>query len=240
MERWKNGIMSMNRCSMSFAIWSLFVSVGVFDSHAAVVIHDNRDGTFEWTPTVYLGDSNPIYGTFLDIRKPPSQSGEAGAGTIHKWFSYGHTGSSPGIWQMRGENGAEITQTTDWKDLYWNGSWHSSKPLREYQVEEPVSADDQWSTWAKYYYSLPHSFGMEGGLPWIADLAYFGVRIKNANNTYTYGWVLFEDWSKPLMWAYETTPNTPIQIPIPTPGALGFGLACTVWAGRRRRVRDTV
>ncbi len=228
--------MSLNRSSINSLISMLGVTVLVYSSKAAVVIHDNRDGTFEWTPTVYLGDSNPIYGTFLDIRKPPSQSGETGAGTIHKWFSYGHTGSSPGIWDIRGVQGAETTHANEWKDQFWNGSWHSTVPIREYQSNVSVSADGKWFTWAGYYYSLPHSFGMEGGLPWIADLAYFGVRIKNANNTYNYGWVLFEDWSKPLMWAYETTPNTPIQIPIPTPGAAGLVLIGTAWTCRRRRV----
>ncbi|HLO39472.1 MAG TPA: hypothetical protein VK176_00505 [Phycisphaerales bacterium] len=99
-------------------------------------------------------------------------------------------------------------------------------PIREYQSSEFVSGDGKWFTWAGYYYSLPFSFGMTGGLPWIDDLTYFGVRIKNADNTYTYGWVLFEDYSKPLMWAYETTPNTPIQIPVPAPASLGVMLGC--------------
>lgn len=217
------------------SIASLLTAACTSQVHAAVVIHDNRDGTFQWTPTVYLGDGNPQYGTFLDIRQSPNQSGEKKPGTLQQWFSYGFTGSSPGIWLVRGEDGAEITQTDDWEVYHWDERWRWQMPLREYQGGESITADQKWFSYAAYYYSLPFDFGMEGGLPWIADLAYFGVRIKNANNTYNYGWVLFEDWSKPLMWAYETTPNTPIQIPVPAPSAAGLVLLGTAWTCRRRR-----
>ncbi|HLO39473.1 MAG TPA: hypothetical protein VK176_00510 [Phycisphaerales bacterium] len=228
--------MNTNRSSTALVICILTLLVATErHSHASVVIHDNRDGTFQWTPTVYLGDGNPIYGNFLDIRQSPEQSGEQKAGTLQQWFSYGFTGSSPGIWLMQGEQGTEIADAESGKDVYWNGSNHWTVPMREYEWGQSVQSHDNWASYAVYYYSLPFSFGMTGGLPWIDDLTYFGVRIKNVDNTYTYGWVLFEDWSKPLMWAYETTPNTPIQIPIPAPNALGLMLAGTTLTLRRKR-----
>ncbi|GMV24792.1 MAG: hypothetical protein AMXMBFR58_08230 [Phycisphaerae bacterium] len=205
-------------------------------ARAEVVVHDNRDGTFQWTRTVYLGDGNPMYGAYLDIRQSPLQSGDAGSGKLLNWFSYGYTGSSPGLFLLVGESGAEVAWHDGFKEYTWNGETVSTIPLREYEDTEFVASNSTWDHWGMHFWALPFSFDFAGGTPLIEPLAYLGVRIKTGVNSYNYGWILFEDWTNPIMWAYETTPNTPIQISVPTPGpfTLASAASCVVLAGRRR------
>ncbi|MCC6426205.1 MAG: hypothetical protein IT435_05235 [Phycisphaerales bacterium] len=205
----------------------------VTPAQAAVVIHDNRDGTFKWDRTIYLGDGNPLYGTYLDIRKPPSQNGEAASGTLLNWFSFGYTGSSPGLYDIRGEGGPELAWNEEFITYILDGETRSTIPLNEFASGELVDSTYDWRVYGLHYVTLPFSFDMNGGAPLIAPLAYLGVRIKTGPTSYNYGWILYENWTNPLMWAYETTPNTPIQIPIPAPATLApmFTLLCL----RRRR-----
>ncbi|MCC6428534.1 MAG: hypothetical protein IT435_17160 [Phycisphaerales bacterium] len=205
-------------------------------ARAAVVTHDNRDGTFKWTRTLHLVGEDPIYGTYLDIRLPPTQNGERLAGTLGSWLSPGITGSSPGIFQLVGESNASVSLYDGYKTYEWNGDTITTVPIMEYQPGAFVVSSDKWNQLGMHYFALPFTYEMDGGTPLIAPLAYLGVRIKTGPSSYNYRWILFEDWTNPLMWAYETTPNTPIQIPIPAPAAwlMFAGLAHAAIRHRRR------
>jgi hypothetical protein len=69
-------------------------------ARAEVIIHDNTDGTFQWTRTIKFPGEEPTYGTYLDIRLSPTQSGERLPGTIGNWFEWGPTGSTPSIFSL--------------------------------------------------------------------------------------------------------------------------------------------
>ncbi|MCC6425812.1 MAG: hypothetical protein IT435_03220 [Phycisphaerales bacterium] len=211
---------------------AILLSAGA--ARAEVVVSDNRDGTFQWTRTIYLGDGNPLYGTYLDIRQSPLQTGDAGPGKLLNWFSYGFTGSSPGNFELIGDPGTELAWNEDFKTYFWNGGPLTTIPLNEFAPGEFVDSSYTWKRYGLHYLALPFSFEMNGGTPLIAPLAYLGVRIKTGPASYNYGWILYENWTNPLMWAYETTPNTPIQIPIPTPGALAVGITGIIVLRRRR------
>ncbi len=204
-------------------------------AHAAVVIHDNRDGAFQWTRTLYFGDGNPQYGTYLDIRQSPQQSGEHTPGSFLNWFSFGFTGSSPGIFSIESRDGGEIAFNEEPKHYTWNGGPITTTPVNEFLPGEQVDQEFRWEAWGMHFFALPFSVSMDGGTPLIEPLAFLGVRIKNGPNSYNYGWILYENWTNPLMWGYETTPNTPIQIPVPAPGAAMVMVGVPVVAARRGR-----
>ncbi len=203
--------------------------------HAAVVIHDNRDGAFQWTRTLYFGDGNPQYGTYLDIRQSPQQSGESTPGSFLNWFSFGFTGSSPGLYSIESRDGGEIAWNETFVTYQLDGETRSTIPVNEFSQGELVDPARDWRAYGLHYVSLPFSMDMRGGAPLISDLAFLGVRIRNGPNSYNYGWILYENWTNPLMWGYETTPNTPIQIPVPAPGAAMVMVGLPLVAARRGR-----
>ncbi len=218
--------------SIAFAV-SLGLMAG--GASAAVVTYDNHDGTFQWTRTIKLLSGDPQYGTFLDIRKPPTQSGERLPGTLGSWYRLNFTTSSPGEFTIEGVSAAAIAQADVPKLYEWNGEVFSYKAAREYGPKEAVDGDDAWRFTVSHYWSLPFDFGFEGGTPLIAPSSYLGVRIETSANVYNYGWILFENWTDPVAWAYETVPNTPIAIPVPGPGSAVTLLSTITIVGSRRR-----
>ncbi len=218
--------------SLAFAV-SLGLMAG--GASAAVVTYDNHDGTFQWTRTIKLLGGDPLYGTYLDIRKPPTQSGERLPGTFGSWFRLNSSTSEPGSFDIVGDATTEMAQSDVPKLYEWKDELFLFKAAREYGPNETVDGDDTWRLSVPHYWSLPFNFGFEGGTPLIAPLTYLGVRIKSAANTYNYGWILFENWSDPVAWAYETTPNTPIQIPVPAPASAVFVMATLAASATPRR-----
>ncbi|MCC6428041.1 MAG: hypothetical protein IT435_14625 [Phycisphaerales bacterium] len=186
---------------------------------AAVVMHDNSEQTFKWTRGLFSGE--PVYdGTFLDITKPASeQSGERRPGTIGRWYYPNQSSSYWALSFLWGESGAEIARTTDWVWIDWQDLILKVKPARDYAPGEFVTSSDNWIYQTDYYWHLPFDEKYETGSPGIGEPAYLGVRVKMADNQWHYGWIYFTDYQWPLAWAYETEPNTPIQVPIPAPSA---------------------
>lgn len=140
---------------------------------------------------------------------------------------------------MRGEPDAQVARTSDLTILDWNGghSNFAAYTLREYQPGEAVSTEARWEVNAPYFIHLPNSSDLSQGTPAISEHAYVGVRTKLAGQWH-YGWILFTEYKWPAMWAYETEPNTPIDIPVPAPHAaagLMFLAAAGVLAPRRSR-----
>jgi hypothetical protein len=214
------------------------IGVAVFagSAGAEVVIHDNRDGTFKWERTIKFVAGDPVYGTFLDIRKPPTQSGERLPGTLGSWFRFNNSGSTPGRYQIEGyDQDVRVAIEDTEKKFTWNGQSLSLQPLRAYAAGEMILPNHLWPSTAMHYLSLPFIYDFQGGTPLIPDLAYFGVRVKTGTNQYNYGWVLFENWTNPLIWAYETEINKPIQVPIPSPGSWLIAVIPLTMTARRSR-----
>jgi hypothetical protein len=216
-----------------------FVATAAFLSPiaaAAVVVHDNRDGTFKWVISIDLFGADDIKGTFLDITQPPSQSGAEMSHTFGQWYVPNQTSSEPGFQIISGVSNsiAQAAKTTDFVLIEWNGTSALQKPLREYFFNEAVSASDNWQGIGVYFYYLPGYDDFNHGTSAISNLAYLGVRTK-INNKFHYGWILLEDYTNPVMWAYETIPETPIQIPVPAPpGVLALVCAALIHSRRQR------
>ncbi|MBX3392560.1 MAG: hypothetical protein KF787_07920 [Phycisphaeraceae bacterium] len=204
-------------------------------ARAAVVVYDNRDGEFLWELSV-IYDSSEYPANFLDITQPPSQSGERRPGTIGKWYRPNITSSGWGTRFLRGESGVETAKTSDWVMINWNGNDYLLQPTREYLSGERVQSSDHWNIASTYFYHLPWTWDLTKGTPAISEAAYLGVRTRIAGRWH-YGWILFTEYKWPAMWAYETTPDTPIEIPIPAPGAACILLAGSMLITRRRRGR---
>lgn len=201
----------------------------------SVVVYDNSDGTFGWEIGVHDLDGSLYPGTFLDITQPPTQSGDQRPGAFGKWYYPNFASDEPAIRRLIGESGAEAAKTTDVVSLYWNDHYVHVRPTRDYAPGETVSVSDNWSTSSTYFYHLPFSSDLSQGTPAIGDHAYLGVRVKMTDAQWHYGWILFIDFKTPVMWAYETEPNVPVQIPVPGPSAAG--LVIVVGLGLRSRQR---
>ncbi|MCC6426199.1 MAG: hypothetical protein IT435_05205 [Phycisphaerales bacterium] len=200
---------------------------------AAVVVYDNSDGTFFWQLGIHdFGTDYP--GTFLDITQPPTQSGEQRPGTLAKWYFPNWSSDEPAIRQLVGEAGVQIARTDDLVILPWDDSQVASFPVRDYQSGEMVTSAASWRWGAPYFFHLPFSFSLDEGTPAIGDPAYVGVRVMSADNQWHYGWIYFTEYAWPVMWAYETEANVPIQIPVPGPGVGAGVCVCGLGLSSRR------
>jgi hypothetical protein len=203
---------------------SLGIALSLQSASAAVVVYDNSDGTFGWQ--IGLRDLSGIqrYGTYLDITQPPTQSGEKRPGTITKWYRANSSSSEPAYRYVDGEGGVETAETTNIVKIIWNDEILNVYPARDYQAGEAVQSTDRWGDQSTYYWHLPFSSDLTTGTPGISTDAYLGVRVKMADNQWHYGWIRFIDYRTPIAWAYETEPNVPIQIPVPSPGIASISL----------------
>lgn len=78
---------------------------------------------------------------------------------------------------------------------------------------------------------------LEEGTPAVGNPAYLGVRVKMADNQWHYGWIYFTEYAWPTMWAYETEPNVPIQVPVPGPAVCAGLIVCGLGLSSRRHRR---
>ncbi|MCC6428722.1 MAG: hypothetical protein IT435_18110 [Phycisphaerales bacterium] len=193
-------------------------------SSAAVVVYENFENEFFWEIGVHNTDHTEMPGTFLDITQPASQSGERKPGTFGKWYNPNIASGDPAIRYLRGEPSAEVVQTTELKVLEWNGGFVAGYMLREFEGGEQVQVNARWRFTAPYFYHFPFSDDLAFGTPAISESAFVGVRTTIAGRWH-YGWILFTDLKWPYMWAYETEPDMPIQIPVPAPSA---GICLTI------------
>jgi hypothetical protein len=220
---------------LAFAVLGMALVASM--SSAAVVVHDNADGTFEWKRSFSISGGEDILGTFLDITQPPTQSGTQKAGSFGRWFFPNMSGSEPGLSTIVGEGTAQSARTGDFVQLDWNGKTINVIPTREFYPGEVVGGSANWQGISLYFFHNPFFDDFVNGAPAISTLAYVGVRIK-ASNSYRYGWILLEDYTKPVMWAYETQIGVPIQIPVPAPSNVIFATVFTgIYVRRRRSTR---
>jgi hypothetical protein len=204
---------------------------------AAVVIHDNFDGTFKWTTGMDLpgDDFGELPGALLDITRPASeQTGERRPGTIGQWYQPNQSGSTPALRILYGEEGVETPLTDDPVPLFWNNEWIVPRVTREYLPGESISAQANWKRASPYFFHLPFQDSLSQGTPAISSLAYVGLRVKIANRWH-YGWILFAEYDIALQWAYETEPDVPIQVPVPAPSAGILMMAGACYFTQRRR-----
>ncbi|MCC6427018.1 MAG: hypothetical protein IT435_09385 [Phycisphaerales bacterium] len=212
------------------AIGAALLAAASGPSWGSVVVYDNSAGTFWWYSGVRpLGDPETP-GSFLDITQPATQSGERRTGTMGKWFYPNNSSSSPGLRVLDGEREVQTARTTEIKHLFWKDHYIHVKPTRDYLEGELVASSDNWDGQSTYFWHLPWDATFDVGTPGIGTDAYLGVRVKMADNQWHYGWIHYLDYMTPIAWAYETEPNTPIQIPVPSPSAslylvmMGLGL----------------
>jgi hypothetical protein len=237
MRELHRGTSGMLNCLSShkllFTIMFLAGSLAAHATHAAVVVHDNRDGTFKWWTSVRY-DGLEVLGTFLNITQSASeQTGERLPGSLGQWYRPNQSSSGAARRFFEGET--EVEAATESKTLWWNGKWITPyAATREYFSGEYIAHDAIWNSQSNYFFHLPFSGSLSEGTPAISELAYIGVRTK-LNGQWHYGWILFEDFMTPLMWAYETQPNTPIQIPVPVPSTAAIGVIACSWLGSSRR-----
>jgi hypothetical protein len=227
------------KVTISLGAMIAFVATAAFLSpiaDAAVVVHDNRDGTFQWVVSFSLVGGEIIKGNFLDITKPSDQDGNEKPTSFAQWFAPNQTSSEPGFHLISGVSSSfsNTSQTVDFVLIEWNGTTALQKPLREYSLGQSIAATDNWQGVGVYFYYLPFSDDFDSGTSAISRLAYFGVRTK-INNKFHYGWVLLENYTTPIMWAYETVPETPIQIPVPAPSVVVVGGVLGLTMSSRRR-----
>ncbi|MCC6428098.1 MAG: hypothetical protein IT435_14910 [Phycisphaerales bacterium] len=203
-------------------------------SDAAVVIYDNSAGEFEWKLSERMVDgSTGALGTFLDITQPPSQSTEQRSGSFGRWFRWNSSGSEPAQSFIEGYQNNDAEQVPTIKQtLIWDGMTIKPITIRQYAEGESTSPSHGWEWQGVYFYHLPFTPSFEGGTPAIDTLAFLGARVKK-NGKYHYGWILFQDYTTAIAWAYETIPDTMITVPAPfSAGVCGFLFV----ASRRRRL----
>lgn len=212
------------------------VSMAAGQAAGAVVVHDNSAGTFKWTLGLHDVDGSEIPGTFLDITQPPTQDSHRRAGAFGKWYWPNQSSSSPGTRRLLGEAGAEIAKTSEKIDILWKDSVFQVMPPRDYDPGEPVTTHDNWSHFAvPYFWHLPFSVDLNTGTPGFDKDVYLGLRVKLTDNQWHYGWIHFIDYYNPVMWAYETEPNVPISISVPSPAIGTSILMLTLGACVQRR-----
>lgn len=217
------------------AVIGSLLMIAVPASNAAVVVYDNRDGVFNWAVSVNAPGVEPRYGAFLDITQPPTQSGERLPGTFGRWLSKNGSSSDPTIRRIAGEGESRVARLDHEIVIEWNNIELSVLPLREYMPGETIGTEASWYFFGSYYYHLPFSELFSNGTPLVSELAYVGVK-RVVDGQVNFGWILLQDYTKPVMWAYETEPGVPIQVPIPSaPAAVMFLVACTHFGLNRNR-----
>jgi hypothetical protein len=227
-----------NRTAAEWLVTSGAIGVALFATaaRAEVVVFDNTDGTFDWRLGTIDIDGTFYPGTFLDITKSAAeQTGERRAGTIGQWYRPNNASDAPAIRSLIGEDGVRTAKTTDTVRITWNDQFFFVKPTRDYAPGESVSVSDNWKLESTYFWHLPFSISLKVGSPAIGNPAYVGVRVKMPDDQWRYGWILFSEYQFPMAWAYETEPNTPIQIPVPAPAGAAMCLATGVMMSLRRQ-----
>jgi hypothetical protein len=204
-------------------------------ARAEVVVFDNTAGTFNWK--VSISDLFEVdYGSFLDITQPPTQSGERKSGSFGRWLGLNVSGGDPTVRDIVAVGDSEVADIGYQIEVDWNGMTLGTHSIREYDAGEYVDSSAAWRFGCQYFLHLPFSTDLNTGTPLISTLAYLGVK-RVVGNQINYGWILLKDYTKPVIWAYETEPNTPIQIPVPTPAGLAVGGIVGVFASLRRSRR---
>ncbi len=183
------------------------------------IIFDNRNGEFEWSYFCYC---KPPSGTFVDVTQSPSQSGESSdtnfgllylpeVATPH-WVTRWLTNADdfpPDMIQVAADDVATVLvdETGIPTDFYFARELGPGDI-----VDGGMNMRHSGALWV---------FNPGGPFPEVLEMidtpTFIGVSfIRNAQ--LHYGWILvdtitFEINFEPLMWAYESTPDTPIVIP---------------------------
>ncbi|MCK6477295.1 MAG: hypothetical protein L6Q35_10735 [Phycisphaerales bacterium] len=209
-------------------------------SHGSVVVFDNSDNQFFWEIGIKPIGAAEIPGTFLDITQPPSQSGERRPGTLGKWYRPNESSDSAAVRYLIGELDVQTARTTDLVKIKWSDDFppYHVWATRDYLPGEHVGEDARWDTESPYFFHEPFSSSLDEGASAVGDPAYLGVRVKMADNQWHYGWIYFTEYKWPAMWAYETEPNTPIQVPVPGP-SIGMSAMVGVFGLCSRRNRKS-
>ncbi len=201
---------------------TLFVVVTAAAAGSAVsgevVVFDNRDGQFEW---LLENEKCPRCGpgAALDITQPPLQSGDGNglidswlpaAGTPH-WFERRIRRTGPSGWIAADDEPTILVDETATPTPFTF--------VREFGPGDTVDAGLNWVTQAHVFVGNPYPDPPV--LAWIDTPTYVGVRLE-IDGVNHYGWVFINRFDSPqlpidellpLVWAYETTPETPAVIP---------------------------
>ncbi len=205
-------------------------------SPASVVVHDNSGGVFQWKLSYNLSGTDDIIGTFLDITKPATQNGVRSPGTFGQWYEPNVSSSEPAIRYIQSEGTNRVAETTLPVQIDWKDDVFFVRTLREYFGGEQVDGSANWKSYALYFFHLPNTENLSKGTAAISNDAYFGVQVS-VDGQLHHGWIRFVNYTTPVAWAYETQPDTPVQIPVPPPtSGANMLILCMGLSTRRRRI----
>lgn len=185
-----------------------------FPGHAAadVIVFDNSNITFQWTPTIDVGQIK--LGSFLDITQPAElQTGSEGPGKIGYLVASPTSSKSLVPYSIFGDLDGKIAKG----DPVFIGD-DTFLPAKVFQVGDSVGTD---------VYSLSGdviAFSFANQIPLLGDRAIVGIQLTKADGVH-FGWIEVTLISQPLggpmyqptAWAYETEPGVPAIVLDPHP-----------------------
>jgi len=189
------------------------------------IIFDNRDGEFDWNYTCDPSVCIPDPGTYLDITQTPSQSGESSEFTFQLYWD---TSPATPHWDIRGLGQWLLNQpdeqriATDDEPTLLLGDGGTVEEFYFARELGPGDIVDGELNMRIFAYLWAYNPG--NPTPEVTEVidrpSYIGVSLIR-NSQLHYGWILVDSPDKfylagnfePLLWAFETTPDTPIAIP---------------------------
>ena len=208
------------RCFVCLVVMSAVAGV---PARGDVVIFDNRDGEFGWHSTCDPKICTPDTGTYLDVTQPPSQSGDSNEITFSLFFEVAFgtphwdtftirraSGSPLGVIQTAADDAATVL-------LDETGTPTDFDFARELGPGGVVDSGLNFVNYAFLFAS--NAYTLPPTMEEIETPRYIGVSIISDSQLH-YGWILLDTFGndyypdfEPLLWAYETDPETPITIP---------------------------
>jgi hypothetical protein len=197
----------------------LMTAIWAIPAGAEVIIFDNTDQRFLWHSLV--GGYGPKYTAYLGLMLPPAQPPDDKPDSVYYCPPDNHGPSdSPMTSGIRCRLSAQVAR----EEGYWVPSdwdlWVA--PITVFEPGDVVGPNQIWGGDATTSYWTADTDGES----FLGSDSYIGVRVEVAGQYY-YGWIqLQKSWGvqslnpyTPTRWAYETDPDTPIEVTAP-PAAL--------------------
>jgi uncharacterized protein (TIGR03382 family) len=230
----------MQRFAQRRSVGSLFLIAAItLPALAEPVVFDNSAGEFDWgyyqLGNIFSGDPT------LDITRAPDDQSNPGTKTwIQRRNNPGWTSADPHDSTVEAWTGSAIAyRESVVLDHYGDWGWpskHTHHLAKVFQPGDVIGPDAMYEDSITVNASVKNLSGDYVFYDfWNNAEGYLGIRLTIAGKTH-YGWMQVDKYCyKAISWAYETSPNTPIAVPIPAGGtlpAIVLGVGCVM---RRRR-----